>query len=281
VAKNTIRNTEGILRSLHEYLKHKHLLKIRPSQLKIRHIEDLKDFLSENSRKGNDSIARCIRFCIRVLRFCKLHEIIKDSPILVYEVEMEHRKDKVALSLKELALVETYTFPASASKNRHSQNTEKIRDVFVFLCHTGFNISDYKLFAKDPESFFSVEGGKTFITMARKKIQEKHKGKSIAKIPLFPKTTEILEKYNYKLPVFNDVTVNKHLKEIGKLVGIPDPKKMRTKVARKTFSNMFWNKKVDARVIQKMMGHARLTTTTSWYTETNTDFMLDELKSFL
>jgi len=277
VQPNTIRNNKTILKTILTFLSEKNYTHLKPSEFKPKHLEEMKDFLEDEKNLNTNTSARSLSFSIRVIRFCILQEFITHSPLTEYHVEKIYAKDKIALDEKELSLLENYTFEDNPS-NRHF---EQIRDVFVFLCYTGFNISDYFIFAQNPESYFFDKDGETWISMARKKIQNKYKDKSVAKLPLFPPAKAILEKYNYKLPVFHPSTINKHLKTLGKLAGIEDKKKMRTKVARKTFSNIFWNKKVDARVIQKMMGHAKLSTTTGWYTETSLDFMESELRSFL
>ncbi|MCU0436739.1 MAG: tyrosine-type recombinase/integrase [Raineya sp.] len=274
---NTVRNNKTILRTIFIFLKENNYINILPNQLKPKHLEEMKEFLQDEKNLGIDTSARALSYCIRVIRFCILEEFITHSPITEYRVEKENNKDKTSLNEKELHLIETYVFES----NPYNPNIERARDIFVFLCYTGFNISDYFIFAHNPENYFFIEDGKTWINMGRKKIQKKYRNKTMAKLPLFPTAKNILEKYTYKLPVFTSNTINKHLKTLGKLVGIYDKKKMRTKVARKTFSNIFWNKKVDARVIQKMMGHAKPSTTTGWYTETNIDFMKDELKIFL
>ena len=83
----------------------------------------------------------------------------------------------------------------------------KIRDLFVFECYTGLAFTDLKTL--EDKNFVTDENGKKWI------VKKRHKTNIVSTIPLMPVALEILEKYNYRLPMISNVKYNAYLKEIG------------------------------------------------------------------
>lgn len=94
-------------------------------------------------------------------------------------------------------------------------------------------------------------------------------------VPLFPQVINILEKYDFKLPVPSNNKMNAYLKEIGDVFGIT--KILTTHMARRTFAAIMNERGVNISVIQRMLGHTKITTT-QHYTTANRQFLKDEKK---
>lgn len=146
-----------------------------------------------------------------------------------------------------------------------SENTrlERVRDMFVLGCNTGFRFSDIYAISKH-----NIEGDyiklKTFKT-----------GKKVT-VPIFKQTREILEKYNYELPdKISNQKFNEYIKEVGKLAVINDKifktmvrhsgdettirnkyELISTHTARRSFCTNLYNKKVPPLSICAMTGHS-------------------------
>lgn len=93
-------------------------------------------------------------------------------------------------------------------------------------------------------------------------------------VPLFPQVINILEKYDYKLPVLSNQKMNEYLKEIAVVFGIN--KNMTTHMARRTFASIMNEEGVNITAIQRMLGHTKITTTQHYIT-TNRGFLKDEM----
>jgi integrase len=81
----------------------------------------------------------------------------------------------------------------------------RVRDIFVFMCATGFRFSDYDQFSKE-----MIMNDIIKITI--------QKTSDPLEIPLNIFSKSILEKYNYNLPKISNPKLNLYLKELAKLL---------------------------------------------------------------
>jgi integrase len=84
---------------------------------------------------------------------------------------------------------------------------EKVRDLFVLGCLTGFRFSDYSDVKPD-----EVRNDMLFVT------QTKTSGRVV--VPLRPEAKAILEKYNMEMPQVSNPEFNFYIKEVARLAGI-------------------------------------------------------------
>jgi site-specific recombinase XerD len=70
---------------------------------------------------------------------------------------------------------------------------------------------------------------------------------------------EILEKWNYTLPVLSNQKINFSLHEIETILGFHKP--LTSHVARHTFATLTLSKNVPIAVVQRLLGHADIATT--------------------
>lgn len=110
--------------------------------------------------------------------------------------------DEIALSVEELEHLYNFDF---SQKLR----LEKVRDVFVFGCATGLRYSDYSRINKT-----NIRNGQIFINT--------QKQKSNLGVPLNKYSRNILEKYEYDLPVISPQKFREYIKEACEMAGMDD-----------------------------------------------------------
>lgn len=140
-------------------------------------------------------------------------------------------------------------------KHLSTPRMEQIRDVFVFACYTGLAFTDLKSLRK--KDLHIDENGKEWIIKARQKT------KVISHIPLLPIAKEILERYNYKLPMLSNQKYNAYLKELADCCGIN--KTLHSHLARHTFATILLNCGVDIVTVSKILGHSNSRITEKTY----------------
>ena len=117
-----------------------------------------------------------------------------------FTLELKNEKVEVEpLSVEEITRIK--------NKQIDIDRLAKIRDLFVFECYTGLAFTDLKTL--EDKNFVTDENGKKWI------VKKRHKTNIVSTIPLMPVALEILEKYNYRLPMISNVKYNAYLKEIG------------------------------------------------------------------
>ena len=269
--KNTLAKHNSQKKNVVSFLTRKNIANILPDQIKVKHLDLLVE--AQTSQKlSKNYIAVHIDEIKNVVQHAITQEYITSSSILMYEPARESVNNKIHLTPKELEMFEAF--------KTEEPKLQQAKDIFVFMCYTGQNYADYLVFAKNPTDYLFEEKQTAFIRQNRQKIQKRHQNKVEAVLPFLPTAKAIFERYDEVLPFFKTTKVlGGHLKVIGAILGI-DEKKMSSKVARKTFANMFWNSGVKPLVIMKMMGHTSLTTTQKSYTDTSAEFIEEEMKRF-
>ncbi|MCV9386624.1 site-specific integrase [Reichenbachiella ulvae] len=103
---------------------------------------------------------------------------------------------------------------------------EKIRDVFVLNCYLGLRYSDLKRLNKG----HIVDGA--IIMRAYKTLKDIH-------VTITPTVKEILEKYEYELPLLSEQKMNEHIKTACKEAGIDQPvERISTSSGNKTYNQV-------------------------------------------
>ena len=124
---------------------------------------------------------------------------------------------------------------------------QKARDLFVFQMYTGMAYADMKTFSI---SDYTLENG----TYRYNGQRVKTGGMFI--MQLLKPVVEVLEKYDYKLPVISAEKYNEYLKVIGAIAQVG--KRMHSHLARHTFATWMLSKGVGVQNLQKMMGHQNI-----------------------
>lgn len=137
----------------------------------------------------------------------------------------------------------------------------KARDIFLFQCFTGLNISDIKVLK--PEDI-QEKDGYYYIEKARYKqgkFNKKYKYTTI----LFEDAIEVYKAYKGNIPYESPQKLNVYLGDIMKIAGID--KHITSKCGRTSFANYVFNRlHIDIPIISKMMGHSSVKQTEEYLT---------------
>ena len=77
-------------------------------------------------------------------------------------------------------------------------------------------------------------------------------------IALMPSAVEILEKYDYQLPIISNMKYNDYLKVVAAMAGVQP---LTSHMGRHTFAVYALNKGVPIEVVSKILGHTDIKTT--------------------
>lgn len=105
-------------------------------------------------------------------------------------------------------------------------------------------------------------------------IKKRQKTKVQSVIPILNVTKEILEKYDYHLPILSNQKYNCYLKELGDICNIEQ--ELHTHLARHTMATICLNNGIDVNIIAKMLGHTTTRTTLSVYAHFLNETVLKE-----
>ena len=128
---------------------------------------------------------------------------------------------------------------------------ERTRDVFVFMAYTGLSYCDMKVFdfatmTEQHDDIYYIDGSRL-------------KTGSHFYTPILPPAMDILEKYDYKLPVISNQKLNMYGHVIEAHLKISRP--ITCHVARHTFATLMLTYGVPMEQVQRMLGHKNLSTT--------------------
>lgn len=138
------------------------------------------------------------------------------------------------------------------TKRIENERLDKVRDLFMFQCHTGLAYCDMASLTKD-----DIKNG--MIVKKRQKTDVK------STIPILDVTQRILEKYDYQLPVLSNQKYNSYLTEIKDICGID--KKITSHLARHTMATILLNKGINPDIIAKILGHSNSRVTLKIYAQ--------------
>lgn len=159
-----------------------------------------------------------------------------------------------------------------------NKRLERVRDVFILGCLTGMRYSDYKRIKRE-----------NVVNDVIRMREVKDKSKTL-EIPLSGWAKDILEKYNYNLPVISEQKFREYVKEVARRVGLTEQVIKSTRIgntvkedsksrcdlisthtARRTFITIMKNKGVPDKVIMKITGHKSLSSFHRYYRPNDED----------
>ena len=170
------------------------------------------------------------------------------------------KKEIIWLSEKELKQIRDKKLPI--------ERLASVRDVFVFQCNSGLSYADLASICK--EDFQRNDIGQIYLQKQRKKTGETYTA------VILKGGVEILNKYDYQLPVLSNQKYNAYLKEIQALCGID--KKLHTHLARTTYICFLYNQHVPIDTIATLVGHYASTTTLRYYAKMDKQTIFDDLR---
>jgi site-specific recombinase XerD len=169
-------------------------------------------------------------------------EMIPSDPYMHVKFNRGSNKERNPLTEEELNRIIDAKF---------SGYLERARDLFVFMAFTSLSYCDMKAFdfatmTEQHDDIYYIDGsrlktGSNFYT------------------PILPPAMDVLEKYDYKLPVISNQKINMYSHVIEAQLKISKP--ITCHVARHTFATLMLTYGVPMEQVQRMLGHKNLTTT--------------------
>jgi integrase len=151
------------------------------------------------------------------------------------------KQKKVPLSLSEVRRIEnmdTYDEPKLSLP----------KDIFLLGIYLGLRVSDIKRIT--PSHIHNTKDGLILAITTQKTDTE-------VRIPINNKAEQILAKYSFKCPYFCEQVVNRHLKLIGKKIGLhaDRAKRLTIHVSRHTFAKLSYDMGIPSMYIMAITGH--------------------------
>jgi len=185
---------------------------------------------------------------------------------------------EIALNIEQVT--EIFNFELSNNKR-----LEKVRDVFLIGCLTGQRFSNFKNFSNK-----DIVGNTILVPDCKNK-------EKLLSIPLLKVTKDILDKYDYNLPIITNQKFNEYIKEVFELIdfkmntkrirrygkeikeeNIPFYKRISSHTARRSFITIMLNQGVPAKVIMSITGHTSLPVFISYY-KPDDDFKIKSMEN--
>lgn len=214
------------------------------------YVYNLEAFLKyDSSFKGktgiqNNSVVKYMRMYKTACKYSIRMGIIDKDPFNVYDGKL-HVTDATFLTQEELNLIENKKFSV--------KRLEKVKDVFLFSCYTGYAPVDA---ANLTSNNISSDGNDNLWIMTNRA-----KTAIRANVPILPPTLAIINKYRNMqiglIPKLSNQKMNAYLKEIADLCGID--KHLTWYVARHTFATtVTLGNGIRIENVSAMMGHTNI-----------------------
>lgn len=128
----------------------------------------------------------------------------------------------------------------------HNESLNRVRDLFVFQAASGLSYTDMAKLV--PTDFQQAPNGQYYIHDKRNKT-----GVFYTAV-ILEEGVEILQKYNFMLPILGNHKLNVYLKTIRDICGIDKP--IFSHVARHTYATRCLNRGIRLEVVAKLLGHS-------------------------
>lgn len=206
--------------------------------------------------------------------------IAKEKNLISSSFKLKGLYNPKGLKNEAFALTETELQRMWAVEVPTNRAIYKAKDIFYVCCYTGQSISD--VFGMSRKDITLDEEGRSYLKIERNKTT-----KPILLL-LKPQVVQILEKYNYNLNIIANGTVNKEIKEIGKMAGLTEvftlvrkSKKITQEKykfivshsGRYSFASTLYNAGVTIREISQIIGHTDVETTEIYLRLDETEFI--------
>lgn len=154
-------------------------------------------------------------------------------------------------------------------KDFKNKRLNHVKDIYIFASMTGLAYIDIKEF--DVKEHLHQDNDGNFWIM-----KKRQKTNIMSSIPLLPIPLEILDRYNFKLPVLSNQKTNSYLKEIADLCRIN--KKLHFHQGRHNFAMLTLNNGIPLTSVSKMLGHTN-TKITQRYAKVMQSTLLKDMNS--
>ncbi|MFA5418010.1 MAG: site-specific integrase [Bacteroidales bacterium] len=253
VAEGTYKRYLVSIRRIKDFLKYQYSKNdILLEDLNYAFITKYEVYLKTQHNCSNNTSTKYLIHLKKIVNIAIANEWLLRDPFMKHHCTYK-ATERGFLTPEELLLLE--------NKELKLPRLEKVRDIFVFCCYTGFAQADVE--ALSPADITTGIDGEKWIIINRKKTD----GRS--PIPLLPQAMDIINKYKNDpeaqakgrlLPVNSNQRMNGYLKEIADITGIT--KNLTMHLARHTFATTITlSNGVPIETVSKMLGHNSIKTT--------------------
>ncbi len=200
----------------------------------------------------------------QVLDYCIVQGDLEFNPLRSLKLPRDKQKPIKFLNEDEMAQLQNCPF--------YDDRLSRVVDCFFVQCFTGmsygelinFNPREHLRTEKDGQQWIAIRRGKT---------------KTLSLIPVIEQAKELLEKYNYRLPIISNQKMNDYIKEAGQLAGLERYQELQTHMARRTAGTFFLNRGLSIETVSKVLGHRSIKVTQMYYAELLTDTIKQNFKN--
>lgn len=251
VAKGTMRGYTTRHNNMVEYLRARNYSNITPEEFAPSLARDFLQYmrLEHKPNAAQTHASKCLEYIKKVIHHAINQEWITYNPLQAFKIKKGESKPTPYLSQEERERIESRVFDL--------ERLREVKDLFVFLIHTGLSYADSILFRA---SLHIVNrAGVYCIDMSRIKT-----GVDFY-VPMTQTAWWILQRYGgERLPVRSNVNTNAYLKEIQVLCGITTT--LTVRVARATCGVILLNEmNAPMETVSKVLGHKNIRTTAKYY----------------
>ena len=250
LAQSTFNKYDLTYRRLKEFLK----VKMRKNDILLCQVDrnfvmDFEAYLKIEYKLDTNSSEKLMRIFKRITTMCFKNGQMPKDPFCDHKLK-KVKKDRGYLTKSKLEKIIDF--------KPDNKRLEKVRDIFLFCCFTGFDYSTTA--ALTEKNIVMDDEGDLWIETHRIKTGTPLKVK-LLNIPLsILKNYELKRDGNFLLPVMSNAKYNLYLKEMAELCGIE--KRITSHLARHTFATtVTYANGVSIESISKMLGHTKISTT--------------------
>ncbi|MFH6951424.1 phage integrase SAM-like domain-containing protein [Flavobacterium sp. FlaQc-51] len=215
----------------------------------------------------NNSVVKYMKMYKTACNYAIKMDLIIKNPFNIYDGRLSV-KDAVFLTQQELNTIENKIFP--------TPRLEKVKDIFLFSCYTGYAPVDALELTE--RNLSADSNGNLWIMTSRAKTAIR------ANVPILPTVEKIISKYKNQqkglIPKISNQKMNAYLKEIADVCGIN--KHLTWYVARHTFATtVTLGNGVRLENVSAMMGHTNTKQTQHYAKVLDVNIMedMEKLKS--
>lgn len=245
---NNVKNHKTFLRKMKEWGKIKHFSDITHSRILL-----MNEWLRERKLK-DETIYGYNKHLRKFINDAVIEGFVKVNPYCAKGIKLKHgapNSDKY-ITEEELKRI--------MKAKLTTERLAKVRDLFVFQCYTGMAYVDMMSFdftqARMQNGLLVLDGRRVKTDIAYHFV-------------ILDVAKEILEKYNYHLPIISNQKYNDYLKLVAEKCNIE--KRIASHWGRRTAGMIMLNNGVPVEVVSRILGHASVRTTEKAYA-----FLLDK-----
>jgi site-specific recombinase XerD len=251
VARGTLKGYRTRHNNMVEFLRARNFYHLTPEEFAPSIARDFLQYMrTEHQPKASQThAAKCLEYIKKVIKHAFNQEAIKFNPLQAFTIKKGESRPTPFLTQDERDRLESQVFEL--------ERLQEVKDLFVFLIHTGLSYADSVVFRA---SLHVVKRGDLYcLDMSRIKT-----GVDFY-VPLTRTAWWILQRYGgERLPSRSNVNTNAYLKEIQTICQIGT--KLTVRVARATCGVILLNEmNVPMETVSKMLGHKNIRTTQKYY----------------